>query len=91
MFARGSLKKLYGPELSEADTIAVCVESLYDAADDDSANRRTRPRAQDLPVVLVVTSAGFRRVPEDEIGAVVGAVVEARLARPDGPTGLRSS
>ena len=34
---------------------------------------------------------GYRRVPEVEIGAVVQTVVQARLDRPDGPTGLRSS
>jgi len=32
-----------------------------------------------------------RRVPETEIGAIVNSVVQARLARPDGPTGLRST
>jgi len=91
MFARGSLKKLYGPELTEADTVAVCVEALYDAADDDSATGGPDLARKIYPVVLVVTSDGVRRVPETEIGGVVNAVVDARLARPDGPTGLRSS
>jgi proteasome beta subunit len=91
MFARGALKKLYGPELSEADTVAVCVEALYDAADDDSATGGPDLARKIYPVVLVVTGDGVRRVPEAEIGAVVTSVVEARLARPDGPTGLRSS
>jgi proteasome beta subunit len=91
MFARGSLKKLYGPELSEGDTVAVCVEALYDAADDDSATGGPDLARKIYPVVLVVTADGVRRVPEAEIGAIVNSVVEARLARPDGPTGLRSS
>jgi proteasome beta subunit len=91
MFARGSLKKLYGPELSEAETVAVCVEALYDAADDDSATGGPDLARKIYPVVLVVTADGVRRVPEAEIGAVVTTVVEARLARPDGPTGIRSS
>ena len=91
MFARGSLKKLYGPDLTEAEAVSVCVESLYDAADDDSATGGPDLARKIYPVVVIVTGNGFRRVPEDEIGAVVGAVVEARLARPDGPTGLRSA
>ena len=91
MFARGSLKKLYGPELSEADTVAVCVEALYDAADDDSATGGPDLARKIYPVVLVVTTDGVRRVPETEIGAIVNSVVQARLARPDGPTGLRST
>jgi proteasome beta subunit len=91
MFARGALKKLYGPELSEAETVAVCVEALYDAADDDSATGGPDLARRIYPVVAVVTDAGYRRVPQDEIGAVVQTVVQARLDRPDGPTGLRSS
>ncbi len=91
MFARGSLKKLYGPDLTEAEAVAVCVESLYDAADDDSATGGPDLARKIYPVVVVVTEHGFRRVPEDEIGGVVGSVVEARLARPDGPTGVRGS
>jgi proteasome beta subunit len=91
MFARGALKKLYGPDLSSTDAVAVCVEALYDAADDDSATGGPDLARRIYPVVAVVTSDGYRRVPEDEIGAVVERVVAARLERPDGPTGLRSS
>jgi proteasome beta subunit len=91
MFARGSLKKLYGPELTEGETVAVCVEALYDAADDDSATGGPDLARKIYPVVLVVTADGVRRVPQGEIGAIVNAVVDARLARPDGPTGLRST
>jgi proteasome beta subunit len=91
MFARGALKKLYGPDLSESDAVAVCVEALYDAADDDSATGGPDLARKIYPVVAAVTSEGYRRVPEDEIGAVVQSVVQARLDRPDGPTGLRSS
>jgi len=89
MFARGSLKKLYGPELTEPDTVAVCVEALYDAADDDSATGGPDLARKIYPVVLVVTADGVRRVPEAEIGLVVNTVVDARLARPDGPSGPR--
>ena len=89
MFARGSLKKLYGPELTEADTVAVCVEALYDAADDDSATGGPDLARKIYPVVLVVTTDGVRRVPQGEIAAIVTTVVEARLARPDGPSGPR--
>jgi proteasome beta subunit len=91
LFARGSLKKLYGPDLSPADAVAVCVEALYDAADDDSATGGPDLARRIYPVVAVVTSDGYRRVPEDEIGGVVDRVVAARLERPDGPTGLRST
>ena len=91
MFARGALKKLYGPELTAEDAVAVCVESLYDAADDDSATGGPDLARRIFPVVAVATADGYRRVPEDEIGAVVGRVVQARLAMPDGPIAPRST
>src|SRR5689334_9579849 len=90
MFARGSLKKLYGPDLSEEDAVAVCVEALYDAADDDSATGGPDLARRIYPVVAVVSSDGFRRMPDDEVGGIVNTVVQARLQRPDGPTAPRS-
>ncbi len=90
MFARGALKKLYGPELTEEEAVSVCVEALYDAADDDSATGGPDIARKIYPVVAVVTADGYRRVPEEEIGAVVQTVVQARLDRPDGPNGQRS-
>ncbi|MSY41821.1 MAG: proteasome subunit beta, partial [Actinobacteria bacterium] len=36
-FARGSLKKLYQASVSVDDAIAIALQALYDAADDDSA------------------------------------------------------
>ncbi|MGZ4604450.1 MAG: proteasome subunit beta [Kineosporiaceae bacterium] len=91
MFARGALKKLYGPDLTEPDAVAVCVEALYDAADDDSATGGPDLARRIFPVVAVVTADGYRRVPQEDIGRVVQSVVDARLERPDGPTGPRSS
>jgi proteasome beta subunit len=91
LFARGSLKKLYGPELSESDSVAVCVEALYDAADDDSATGGPDLARRIYPVVAVVTGDGFRRLPDDEVGGIVNTVVAARLERPDGPTAPRSA
>jgi proteasome beta subunit len=37
------------------------------------------------PVVAVVTAEGYRRLPDDEVGAVVARLVAARAERPDGP------
>jgi proteasome beta subunit len=90
MFARGSLKKMYDPDMTADQAVAVVVESLYDAADDDSATGGPDLARRIFPVVAVVTADGYRRVPEDEIGAVVAEVVAARLNRPDGPQGPRA-
>jgi proteasome beta subunit len=90
MFARGALKKLYDPELTESQAVSMVVESLYDAADDDSATGGPDLARRIFPVVASVTADGYRRVGEEEIGAVVAEVVAARLNRPDGPTGPRA-
>ena len=85
LFAKGSLKKLYSAGLSEDAAVEVCVEALYDAADDDSATGGPDLARQIFPVVAVVDSGGFRRVDPEQLARVCGAVVERRMERPDGP------
>jgi proteasome beta subunit len=85
MFARGALKKLWREDISPAEAISVAVESLYDAADDDSATGGPDLARGILPVIAVVDSDGYRRVPESELDPIVRAVVAARQTRPDGP------
>jgi len=84
-FARGSLKKLYREAMSTDDAITAAVQALYDAADDDSATGGPDLMRGIFPVVAVVTSDGYRRLPDDEIGATVQRVVAGRTERPDGP------
>ena len=84
VFARGALKKLYHDAAPEADALRVAVESLYDAADDDSATGGPDLTRQIWPVVMSVTDAGVRRVPDDEVGEVVRAVVADRTENPGG-------
>ncbi|MFB4318656.1 proteasome subunit beta [Actinomadura sp. 21ATH] len=84
-YATGALKKLYRRDLSIEDAATVCVQALYDAADDDSATGGP-DRARGLyPVVSVVTDDGYRRLPEAQVAGIAEAVVEARHANPGGP------
>ncbi len=78
MFARGALKKLWRPNLSEQDAVAVAVEALYDAADDDSATGGPDPIRQLWPVVYIVNRTGAFRVPERELAALAGTIIESR-------------
>ena len=78
VFARGSLKKLWHPGLDAVAAVRVAVEALVDAADDDSATGGPDSSRQIWPVVATVTSTGYRRVGQDELGAVVEAVAEQR-------------
>jgi len=78
LFARGALKKLYRNDLSESDCVLAIVQALYDAADDDSATGGPDPVRQLWPVVYVVNRTGAVRVPERELAAMAGAIIESR-------------
>ncbi|QFG19979.1 proteasome subunit beta [Actinomadura sp. WMMB 499] len=84
-YALGALKKLYRPDLSERDAATVCVQALYDAADDDTATGGPDRTRRLYPTVAVVTEDGFRAFGEDELAAIVDEVVDARMENPDGP------
>src|SRR4051812_22503428 len=86
VFARGALKKLWHRELPEQDAALVCVQALYDAADDDSATGGPDLARRIFPIIASVTADGFRRLPDDEVGALARAVVDARYESPDGPS-----
>ena len=85
MFARGALKKLFREDYTEDEAVLACVQALYDAADDDSATGGPDLARQIYPVVATVTARGFRRLPDQDAGAVVHQVVQARMAHPGGP------
>jgi proteasome beta subunit len=84
IFARGALKKRYKDGVSEAEAVRLCVDALYDAADDDSATGGPDLSRRIWPVVMSVTDEGVRRLPDDEVGAVVQAVVDERMTNPGG-------
>jgi proteasome beta subunit len=84
-FARGSLKKLYREQMSEADAVLAAAQALYDAADDDSATGGPDLMRKIFPVVSVVSADGYRRLPDAEVAGVVERLVAARGQRPDGP------
>lgn len=86
VFARGSLKKLWRQDLSSEDATIVCLNALYDAADDDSATGGPDLTRGIFPVVALVTADGYRRLQDEEVGALARRVVEERYENPGGPT-----
>jgi proteasome beta subunit len=86
VFARGSLKKLYTERMPVTDAITVCMQALYDAADDDSATGGPDLTRRIYPVVAVVTADGFQRLTDDEAGEYAQAIVGERMTSPGGPT-----
>jgi proteasome beta subunit len=85
LFARGALKKLYREDLSATDCVTVTIQSLIDAADDDSATGGPDMLRRIFPVVGVVTADGYQRLPEDEVASIVDRAWAERHNRPDGP------
>lgn len=85
VFAKGSLKKLWRPDLSGEDAALVCVQALYDAADDDSATGGPDLTRGIFPVLAEITDEGYRRLPDGDVGDLARAVVEARHGAPGGP------
>ncbi|MET0237207.1 MAG: proteasome subunit beta [Kibdelosporangium sp.] len=87
-FAKGSLKKLYRPGLAEAEVARVCVEALYDAADDDSATGGPDLIRDIYPILVAVTADGYRRLSAEETGAISRTVVQGRETDPGGPRSI---
>ena len=85
VYARGALKKIYRSDLTEQQTVTAVVQSLYDAADDDSATGGPDMARRIFPIVTVITEEGFRRLTEAEASEVARAVHERRMEQPDGP------
>ncbi|MCL2735406.1 MAG: proteasome subunit beta [Propionibacteriaceae bacterium] len=85
LFARGSLKKLYSPAADIHDAVVMCIQALFDAADDDSATGGPDVARNIYPVVVRVTAQGATQIPEAEIAEVTRGVLASRSIRPDGP------
>lgn len=85
MFARGSLKKLWWPQMTAEDAVKAAVHALVDAADDDSATGGPDTTRRIWPVVATVTAAGYLRVPDAALAGTV-AEIEAmrRITEPGG-------
>jgi proteasome beta subunit len=62
--------------------IRVAVESLYDAADDDSATGGPDITRGIYPIVMLATAEGTTRVDDVQLGAVVRQILAEREARP---------
>ncbi|MDP9397943.1 MAG: proteasome subunit beta [Actinomycetota bacterium] len=85
LFARGALKKLWRDDFSDEQAVLCSIQALYDAADDDSATGGPDLTRRIYPVVSLVSAEGYRRLGDDEVGAQVHTVLDARMDRPGGP------
>ncbi len=86
VFAKSALKKYYSDDMPVTDAVLACVQSLYDAADDDSATGGPDLTRRLFPVVATITDDGFQRLSEAETADYAQQVVDGRMRSPDGPT-----
>ena len=84
LFARGALKTLWRPGMDAEQALAVAVEALYDAADDDSATGGPDLTRRIFPTVALVDAEGARFIDNAQVSAAVEAVVAARFGNPGG-------
>ena len=84
LFARGSMKKLWHPDMDQAHAMSVAVEALYDAADDDSATGGPDVLRRIWPTVAIVDADGARFAEDATVAAAVEAVLARRTGNPGG-------
>ncbi|WP_182542951.1 proteasome subunit beta [Halosaccharopolyspora lacisalsi] len=85
VFAKSALKKRHDPEAGLDAAVRSAVESLYDAADDDTATGGPDLSRRIYPSVVTVTGPeGAVRLPEERAAAVAEEVVEYRRQHPGG-------
>ncbi|GAB3268644.1 proteasome subunit beta [Kineosporia babensis] len=81
LFAKGSLKKRWRTGMSADDAVQVVLESLQDAADDDSATGGSDVGRRIYPTISVVTAEGYHRLGQDETEAAFRTLSERGDAR----------
>lgn len=80
VFAKSSLKKLYRRDLDADTALAIAIEALYDAADDDSATGGPDLVRKIFPTAVMVDADGAREVEADTIEDAARAVIDRRAA-----------
>ncbi len=85
IFAKSSIKKMYSENIDEKMTIRIALESLYDAAEEDSATAGMDITREIYPVVSLVDKDGYRRINDEELNLVANKIHADRKNRPDGP------
>lgn len=78
IFAKSSMKKLYGQVSDAESALRVAIEALYDAADDDSATGGPDLVRGIYPTAVTIDDGGALEVPEARIAELARAVIDSR-------------
>ena len=66
--------------MARDEAVDLAVQSLYDAADEDSATGGPDLVRGIYPIVAVVDASGYREVPEDEVAERFAALIARKQA-----------
>lgn len=80
VFAKSAIKKLYRSDLTADEALSVAIESLYDAADDDSATGGPDMVRGLYPTAVTVTADGAAEVSAATIEQSARGVISRRSA-----------
>jgi proteasome beta subunit len=78
IFAKSAIKKLYSRVVDADTALRAAVESLYDAADDDSATGGPDLVRGIYPTAVVIGADGAVNVPEERIAELARDVIQSR-------------
>jgi proteasome beta subunit len=78
IFAKSSIKKLYGGVADAESALRVAIEALYDAADDDSATGGPDLVRGIYPTAVVIGAEGATVIAEERIAELAREVIESR-------------
>lgn len=78
IFAKSSIKKLYSRVTDADSALAVAIEALYDAADDDSATGGPDLVRGIYPTAVVIGAEGAAEITEERIAELARTVIENR-------------
>ncbi|MTJ63463.1 proteasome subunit beta [Nocardia seriolae] len=80
LFAKSSLKKTYARGLDQDRVLRIAIESLFDAADDDTATGGPDTMRNIYPTAIVIDAEGSEIVTEERLKEITRAMVEERAA-----------
>jgi proteasome beta subunit len=79
--ARTTVKLGWTEGMDVEATVELAIQSLYEAAEEDSATGGPDPVRGIYPVIATISADGFTRIPEAEVAERFGALIERRTNR----------
>jgi proteasome beta subunit len=85
--ARAAMKSLFRPDMTEDEAIAVALEALIDAADEDVGTGGPDFVRGIFPTVKLAVAAGLRDVPEETVRQACQAIIDRRRSAAEAAKG----